>query len=590
METVTTVVVLKTIQVRPYQAPESRTFTDGPISPNSTLVPVVEAVPATSERTSSDSAGLSRPTVHAVVASSGSLRVSTTSDRRYHGHHSRSRITPSASKKAVKSKESAKPTFEPLPATGALQNGTTPPKTSLFNGTLPLDVTSPHRPSYNNTGILYNATSSHGRLPSNATKPDAPSVNATIPGGPRPANTTTPNASSTNVTLPTTNYTFVTPLRGVNIGGWLVLEKWMNADLFANTDAADQYTFDATYGASDKLNEHWSTYFTESDMAQLASWGINAIRIPVGYWAYEPASSTSHITGADAYLEKAIGWARAHGIRVLVDCHGSPGSQNGFDNSGHAGAVSWQADDNLQKSIEILEIMAEKYGASEYADVVFGLELVNEPISWDGNDFTLTKKWAQEAYTAVKSKATNPDLIVVMHDAFMGPSEWEEVGAAVNGNATSKAAATFAVDVHLYQNMVASDSALTQQEHIEKACNWTNSELLPASSNLPVFVGEFSAATNVCANPDGTTIAGDSCYEEGCQCSCNVPIEDWNAPLVEATRRFLEAEMDAFEHSAAGWFMWNFKGNGAWGLENAVQYGLIGENVAERKYPGQCGF
>lgn len=34
--------------------------------------------------------------------------------------------------------------------------------------------------------------------------------------------------------------------------------------------------------------------------------------------------------GADYYLEKAIGWAQTAGIRVWVDCHGSPGSQNGW--------------------------------------------------------------------------------------------------------------------------------------------------------------------------------------------------------------------------------------------------------------------
>ncbi len=29
-------------------------------------------------------------------------------------------------------------------------------------------------------------------------------------------------------------------LRGVNLGGWLVLEKWMNQNLFAGTDAMDE--------------------------------------------------------------------------------------------------------------------------------------------------------------------------------------------------------------------------------------------------------------------------------------------------------------------------------------------------------------
>ncbi|KAK5137094.1 hypothetical protein LTR08_001103 [Meristemomyces frigidus] len=377
-------------------------------------------------------------------------------------------------------------------------------------------------------------------------------------------------------------------IRGVNIGGWLVLEEWMNSDMFQGSSATDQVTFDATSGAQAKLEAHWDSYFTEADVEKIASWGINALRIPIGYWAYNN-SGTPYIQGADAYLEKAIGWARTHGLKVLVDCHGSPGSQNGFDNSGSAGNVMWQTGNNLQLSIDVLETMAAKYGAQEYADVVFALELVNEPISWDQNSFTKTKQWAQDAYAAVKAQAANKNLLIIMHDGFMGPANWQKVGAAVNANASS-ASANFAVDVHLYQNQVAADSLLTQAQHIAKACNWTQSELLPASAALPVFVGEFSAATNICANPDGTTVAGSICTASGCQCSSNVPIASWKAPLVQATRKFLEAELDAFEHGSRGWFMWSYRAPGAWGLANAVEYGLVGAKVTDRMFPGQCGF
>ncbi|KAK5004306.1 glycoside hydrolase superfamily [Cryomyces antarcticus] len=165
----------------------------------------------------------------------------------------------------------------------------------------------------------------------------------------------------------------------------------MTPDVFDGTPATDQWTFDSTDGAQAKLKTHWESYFNESDVQKIASWGINALRIPVGYWAYDNAG-TPDITGADAHLEKAIGWARSHGLKVWVDCHGSPGSQNGFDNSGRAGDVAWQSSDNLDHSIRVLETMAEKYGATEYADVVVGLELVNEPISWGANELDTTKQ------------------------------------------------------------------------------------------------------------------------------------------------------------------------------------------------------
>src|SRR5436309_736059 len=104
-----------------------------------------------------------------------------------------------------------------------------------------------------------------------------------------------------------------------------------------------------------------------------------SIRIPVGFWAYDN-TDTPYIKGADAYLEKAIGWAKAAGIKVWIDLHGCPGSQNGNDNSGHTGGVEWQKSDNIDRTINVLMTIAQKYGSADYAGTVVGLELANEPI------------------------------------------------------------------------------------------------------------------------------------------------------------------------------------------------------------------
>lgn len=65
------------------------------------------------------------------------------------------------------------------------------------------------------------------------------------------------------------------PIRGVNLGGWFVLEPWMNWELVGDTGAVDQWTFDQTDGAEAALQKHWGSWFTESDMAQIAAWGLN---------------------------------------------------------------------------------------------------------------------------------------------------------------------------------------------------------------------------------------------------------------------------------------------------------------------------
>jgi glucan 1,3-beta-glucosidase len=376
-------------------------------------------------------------------------------------------------------------------------------------------------------------------------------------------------------------------LYGTNAGGHLIVEKWMTPDLFEGTNATDQNTLDQTDGAQAKLQHHWDTYYTKDDFAAMKKWGLNAVRIPIGFWAYDNAR-TPYLIGADVYLERMIQWCREVGLWVLVDCHGSPGSQNGFDNSGRAGEVEWQAQDNLDRSIAVLKIMAAKYGSWEYSDVVYGLQLVNEPISWNQSKLEVTQEWTSRAYQSVRDAAKNTDLVIVMHDGFMGPSKWTEVGNTIMGNYSSASTAGFALDTHLYQNQVDADKQLTQEEHIAKACAWKQTNLLPQNSTLPVFVGEFSAATDICANPDGSTVAGTACWIDGCQCANNVDIQWWQQPLKDVTRKFFEAELEAFEKGAQGWFVWSWKGPGGWGMENLIREGVVGQSVEDRKFAGQC--
>lgn len=392
---------------------------------------------------------------------------------------------------------------------------------------------------------------------------------------PKPSSTVAPTPPSTGTSF----------LRGVNLGGWLVLEKWMNDEAFSGafSSAADQYTFDQLPGAAAALEKHWSTFFTEADIKDIAATGINALRIPVGFWSYDN-TNTKYLKGADAYLEKAIGWARTAGLKVWVDCHGLPGSQNGFDNSGKSGPVDWQQPQNLESSISVLKTMATKYGSNKYADVVVGLQLVNEPISWGNNKFETTQSWTEKAYTSVRAVVENKNMMIVMHDGFQGPGKWTDLATKILGSGPKTA---FGIDTHLYQVFDAGDKKLTQAQHITKACSWSN-DLKNANKIVPTFVGEWSPASDICVNPDGTTTGGTSCSTNGCQCQ-SAGFDKWNEKMVEQVRRFVEAQLDVFESSTSGYYMWSAKGPGGWGFLNGIKKGVIPNPVTDRKYPGQCG-
>ena len=128
---------------------------------------------------------------------------------------------------------------------------------------------------------------------------------------------------------------------------------------------------------------------------------------------------------------------------------------------------------------------------------------------------------------------------------------------------------------------------MTQDQHIAEACGW-GQNLKTANDLMPTYVGEWSAATNVCVNPDGSTTGGTSCSVAGCQCQ-SADFDEWNDGMIEVVRKYVEAQMDAFEKSSSGYFMWAAKGPGGWGFLNGIKNGVVPNPVTSRKYGSQCG-
>ncbi|KAL7007043.1 hypothetical protein EMMF5_003269 [Cystobasidiomycetes sp. EMM_F5] len=126
------------------------------------------------------------------------------------------------------------------------------------------------------------------------------------------------------------------PIRGVNLGGWLVTEPWITPGIYddAGPGVIDEFTYGTKFGsveASNRLRPHWDTWIVEDDIAQIAALGLNHIRVPIGIWAIENTGGEPYPTGQYPYLFKAAQWAGQHGIHMFIDLHGAPGSQNGFD-------------------------------------------------------------------------------------------------------------------------------------------------------------------------------------------------------------------------------------------------------------------
>ena len=190
-----------------------------------------------------------------------------------------------------------------------------------------------------------------------------------------------------------------------------MLERWITPSLFEGTDAHDEYSFMQTEGSTKKLRDHQKTFITEADFRWMRDNGINAVRIPVGYWVLR---GDGPLRSAIGRLDWAVRMAEKYDIRVLVCLHGAPGSQNGHDHSGKAGAVGWfDSVEYRQQTVDILRELAERYSQTQ---AVWGIELLNEP------QVKLWHKTLREFYKKAYREICGvgrKGLAVVYSDAFM---------------------------------------------------------------------------------------------------------------------------------------------------------------------------
>ena len=118
-------------------------------------------------------------------------------------------------------------------------------------------------------------------------------------------------------------------VRGVNLGNWLVLEKWMSPQIFEGTEANDEIWLNRDLDRDTlerRMRHHRDTYITAEDFAIIAAQGINKLRIPVPYFIF---GDRAPLSGCIEYLDKAFDWAEGYGMQILVDLHTVPGGQNG---------------------------------------------------------------------------------------------------------------------------------------------------------------------------------------------------------------------------------------------------------------------
>lgn len=315
--------------------------------------------------------------------------------------------------------------------------------------------------------------------------------------------------------------------QGVNLGGWLVLERWITPAVFAGTDAQDEYSLCASLDPDEavkRLETHRASFITRDHVRQLAAMGLKMIRLPVGYWLFEVEKP--FVAGADTYVDRLFEWADEFGLQVILDVHAAPGSQNGWDHSGRAGEMRWLQGDNVQTTLQFVKRLARRYGQQPS---LFGIEVLNEP-HWDIPldallDYYRRSQDIIDTFCPARIK-------MICSDAFR-PEQMSKLLAAWHSP-------RLVLDIHLYQLFTPEDQALDLHGHLKKASGEWSELLMSLSKRLPVMVGEWSAAMD----ERGQTYVDDDYV------------------------RYFKTQRVTFDDLAVGWTYWTARtqNDGAWSL------------------------
>lgn len=397
-------------------------------------------------------------------------------------------------------------------------------------------------------------------------------------------------------------------INGVNLGGWLVLEPFIVPAMFDSYDNQVIDEWDLSLRLGDNLTaamtEHYETFITEQDFAEIAGAGLNWIRMPLGYWAVETYDDEAFLEGVSwQYFVKGLNWARKYGLRVQVDLHAVPGSQNGLNHSGKFGSINWLAGimgiTNAQRTLNYIRTITEFIAQPQYSNVAVAMMPVNEPYQEYAIGQLPMQSFYRQVYETVRGitgtgKGNGP--MIMLQDGFSSQASFYGF---------MQGADRLGLESHHYLAFTADSFGDSYQSLVTRPCQWWASQYNQTFQDFGfVEAGEWSLATNDCgqylngvglgAHFDGsynTTSTPNERSYGSCETYTNV--DNFSDEFKVQTKQMMTAYWDA----TRSWFFWTWKigqnstgqvPNPLWSYSLGLKEGYVPADPRPQAYLGAC--
>ncbi|KAF3936973.1 hypothetical protein ABW19_dt0208459 [Dactylella cylindrospora] len=399
------------------------------------------------------------------------------------------------------------------------------------------------------------------------------------------------------------------PMRGVNVGGWLLLEPFITPSYFENYNpnlgVVDEYTLSKHLGAkqtAELMEKHYATFVTEQTFKEIAAAGLDHVRIPYPYWIIDAQPGDPYLANVGfRYLLRGIEWARKYGLRVKLDLHSIQGGQNGWNHSGRQGVLGWingtSGAENADISLKMHDQISKFFAQDRYKNIITMYGLVNEP-RMTALPLNSVLNWTAAAYEVVRGNGI--DAYIVFGDGFLGLENWQGRLSQYDG---------LVIDVHQYVIFNIGLIAQTHTGKLQFACSGWGAQMTasnnPTTGFGPTMVGEFGQADTDCVpylnnvgvgsrwegdllfSDPSASVTTPSCHG-GVGCSCDIPNGDpskFPALYKDFLLKFAEAQMESFE-LAWGWMYWTWDTENAyqWSYKKGMEAGTLPKIAYERNF------
>ncbi|KZV81656.1 glycoside hydrolase [Exidia glandulosa HHB12029] len=386
-------------------------------------------------------------------------------------------------------------------------------------------------------------------------------------------------------------------IRGVNVGAWFVFEPYMAWDRWhamggdwdcgnCNNCVNDEYALTRKLGQSNANSvfaNHWNTWITQDDVNLMKQYGINSVRIPIGFWIIE-----STVNGDEFYPRGGLNYLRAGckrfrdaGISVLLDLHAAPGAQvagNPFAGRCVSSPGFWNTANFNRLNAAAAELTRLIHNEPANFGSVWGLQALNEPPT-NGNDTPGYYQFMQGFVSAVRGAENSLNVAEAsrISAVFMDVS-WQWQNNAGNPAYTENGGNAY--DSHLYYSFGAPCGpngcvSATLASHVSFACSGGGGRIKSDADqyNTPLFLGEWWLL------PLGGTFGN---FDQ------------------TSARRFGDAQKRGFSpeggQGGAGWYFWSWKmtnsdsdgSNHMRSYKDAVAQGYLPSNAASYYNSSVC--